>query len=611
MQSFVPTFTFRTNIIASPGQTTTAKNGVLIGHRETGGDLIVTSPGYPQPSIYEPLLLPAFTDGTSALNYMTKLGFNVAFGVRFDLNLPAPTSAALQVDGTWLLTWTTVPSNFYEITTLNAEGIITQGANTGNVLDAQIIVVGLAENAIMSVDPIMGSTFDIITAITLAGLINNSYPDPENTDEICMQVWYYYQSAVSLPTSPNGQPSAYISVLSDRDTTHSPNPATFALVAPTSAVVNGTSVTLTYPIAAANLGYLPFNKLGSTSLTQAVSLATGTFDSMTVNNTTVAIVLTDVTGTFDITNVINVALDSTVNVFTYLQENDAEINNVVSPYEILTSADYVTYADFFTGISVLNNGTFITKNKYFVQGILGNITTLPTLANTLPEYNSQLIKQISYPYQQMFLDIPFAATYLASAQAYVNNNPDVPYLPQEVYLTHIPISRNVQNRYNVVRNGNADVAMNKGWAVWGVSSQGRAYLVRDITSLITIPNTSITDVEFRFQHVWDVVRFITKDIYQQWQVFSVSPVINGGRILNSPDNQATFRDLVVGRLYFYQGLQLLQNVSAYADQVTVITNPSSPTGILVTIPAVIIPGLGSADVVLNIFSVYNVFTNAA
>jgi hypothetical protein len=58
-------------------------------------------------------------------------------------------------------------------------------------------------------------------------------------------------------------------------------------------------------------------------------------------------------------------------------------------------------------------------------------------------------------------------------------------------------------------------------------------------------------------------------------------------------------------------LNLVTNVAAYADLVTVVTNPSSPTGILVTIPAQIIPGVGSANVTLNIFSVYSTFTTTA
>ena len=284
-------------------------------------------------------------------------------------------------------------------------------------------------------------------------------------------------------------------------------------------------------------------------------------------------------------------------------------SNVPVPTKAVPTPLKSLFPIFYQNIIAINNGSQAVQQQFLVQGLYANITNSAMSAQNLDNsVNSQIFKAYSYPYFPSFIDIPYSAAQLASAQCYVEANKDAPFYPQDgVYLTSIPVASTPYNNYNTLPNGNANTAITQGWVPIAINQQGNAYIVKDITTLISINNVQI--IEFKAQHQWDVVRYMSAGIYNAWQIYSILPASNSGRQLNSPQFQSAFQAVVQGLITLWgsPSYNLLQNVSKYVGLVTVTTDPNNPEDIDVYVPAQIIPGLGSANVTINLFSVYQSF----
>lgn len=672
MTTFVPNINFQTNIILGGVTANPSKATLIFGHRSTvvngvDGVFIPSTPGLPQPEPYKPLYLGSFPSGNAALNYMSQLGFNVAYNPKFTLELGIPTTvgAVNSITGTQVLSYNGSNSFTSKLLNISFAGSIKE-ATTGTT--GTVLTLGLNQTTgILSITVQLNTSTGFLgtNATTLQGYNENGLPDETRTDEICMNVYNYFQAKTGLNSSPSGSPSAYISVLSQsdsnvvplintRDTTHSPNSTSFNLNGYSGATPNGDGTTtlrfktstsynkfllaeddkvitlengVTGILLESNelselnaslvdgFGWMPLTSLGQTKVT--IGAVSGILISTTfVNNsvTTFEVLVQDIgTIPFPSTGAVSVALDGSQSAFEYLQ--NIELSYATAAYS-LTKQSQLTVGgncyDFVNGVLAMNSGNNASDGKYLVQGIFGNTTVLANASQTLFNVvGSPYFKSVSYPYSPQFLDPYFNGVLMACALAYAEANKDAPYYPLDgVVLASIPVTNAITNRFNTNVGMNADTALSIGWTPIGINSNGYAFIIRDVTTLITNPGTNTTDVEFRYQHPWDVTRFMIKNVYDAFVIARQAPGFNNGFTLNSPYFAQNFENTVKGLLTQWGSpqFQLLQNVPLYLSLVSVKMNVSDPTQVDVFIPSQIIPGLSGANISINLFSVYANFS---
>lgn len=606
--TFMKTFTETVELVAGTLPTNETKKSLLFGQKFTSGDLFVAQSGYPQPNYYVPLELPTFADGTSALNYMKKLGFQVNLGFGFDLALPTP-DAIIPQGALTIVQWNSVPTNFTQLTGFDLSGTLSQLLVNADVKLAQIITVSMTQKAQLIV---YGTpAFTTSNPMGLTGVNNVVYPDPITTDPICCMVWDFYQTALSAPNSALGSPTALISVVSDRDPSITPVATPIALVDPVTALSVSGVTQLTYPTSAANLGYLPTTAWGATTVTQAVSNATGTYGGYTIDGSTVTIYVTDVTGSFDLTNTISIVLDNTINGGSEVYLNNINLNSAVLQYPIVDETSVTsTHADFYAVVDRLNTGNNVLQKNYGTFGIAGNVTSSPANAANLPDINNSNDIFVTYPYYPKFGNIPYenstnnvAAGRFASAVAYMLANQDAPFPAlTDALITHLPVATNWQTTsYSASAGGTGDQAVDEGWLPMAPNSLGQVRFLQSVTSLTTIPNTNIIDNEFRYTHVWQCVRVIKRAIAQLFVTCSTLPDNQGTAIL-SPAFLEQFKSGIMNALNFLQNQQVIQNLALYKDLITVTIDLTDPTQVDVYVPAQIIPQLNGGSALIKIFS---------
>lgn len=623
MANFMPYMTINVEFTAASATGNLSKNVLLIGQRNTSGELSLTQNGFMQPNYYIPFLLPNFPDGKSALAYLKNYGINSKMGIDFSLTFPAPDSLITSA-GVTTLVWDTVPPNFSDLLQFVLTGVVSQGAINATVRNA-MISAGKA-NLNVNGTPAFVLSGDTGGNVTLTGVNNINYPDPNATDPIALMVWDFYETALSAFSSPNGSPQAYISILSDRDNSITPSSTAIALPAPDAVTVNADdTVTLSFNYTdlsdLTGFGYLPTTVFGDTSLTQATSNATGTFQGFTVtpesSGGVAKITLSDVTGTFNTTDVLSVVLDNTVSLYDYL--NTIQLYAAVQQFPINTLNDInVTHKDFFDLIAKINLPSEVLNNHFGTYAMAGNLTILPSQAATLPNANDPYKILISYPYVYKFGDVPYENTdnnvaggRIASAVSYMLSNGDAPFPPLMLTtINHLPVSSSSNlTKYSSAPNGTGNIAAEQGWIPLAPNNSNQVQLLQSITSLTTIPNTNVEDIEFRYTHVWDCIRYIKFQVAQLYKRISVLPN-NQGSALLSNNFITSFREGIKSILFVAESLNIVQNVAAYQNQVIVRTDAAVPSQVDAYIPSQIIPQLNGANIMVNVFSaLYQFQTN--
>jgi len=624
LTTFVPYLNINTQLIPPQTAGNTTKQVLLIGQRKTNGTLYLTKNGFTQPNYYVPIQLPGFSNGLSALQYLANYGIQYQLGFDFTLSLPAPTTVST-ISGNTVLTWSTIPYGFNKLTNFALSGTLTQGSVNGTVQIANIIS-GVATLQIQGVVAYVTSA-NSGTSMTLVGVDNVQYPDPNNSDPIALMVWDFYESALSAYSSPNGAPTALISILSDEDNTISPSSSPKDLAVPNSVVINpddSVSLNYTYTTLSSliNFGYLPTTALGTTNVTQTTSNATGTFGGFIISPNSsggiVTILVTNVTGTFVTTtgNTIVVELDPTQNVFQFL--NNIDLYGAVQQFPINAPTDVTTkYADFYNGINILNDANQVLNNHYLTYGIAGNITLLPSQVGAIGSPNNFEYIIPTYPYVQKFGDIPYdndsntvGSGRVSSAIAYMLANGDAPYpsLMNSV-INHLPVS-SISNTtsYTFDPTGTGQLAIMQGLLPLAPNSNNVVQFLQSNTTMITLPNTTVPDVEFRYTHIWDCVRSVKYNVAQLYKTISVLPN-NQGSALISPQFLLQFRNGIISILYSLQNLNVVKNVALYENLVTVTQDTVNPNQVNATVPSQMIAQLNGASINILVFSSIYQFTN--
>ena len=189
-------------------------------------------------------------------------------------------------------------------------------------------------------------------------------------------------------------------------------------------------------------------------------------------------------------------------------------------------------------------------------------------------------------------------------------NGDAPYPPlMSATIDHLPVSSLAYSiSYSNIQNGTADIAINQGWLPFAPNSSGVVSFLESVTTLITIPNTSTPDNEFRYTHVWDSVRWLKQQVATLYTTISKLPN-NAGSALISPQFIRQFRTGIQAILVRGQTLGIFENVSTYVKLVTVNQDSTNPNQVDAYVPCQIIPQLNGANVTINVFSSLTAFNN--
>jgi len=254
------------------------KQAMVFASRKLNGNnqLILPQGSTPMPSLYIPFRLAAYTDPISALVELRKMGFQYTLGLTFNATFSAPDNVTSDpVSGLTILTWNSPTVGIQNLVGENPSGSVTQN-NSSIISTGTIKSVSVVGNQSFMVLSLVNSSpnFTSSNSIVINAQLTSQSPDPTLSDEICVAVYWYYKqfaSAAKFTTSPNLWCSVTVDV---RDISISPTDTPIVLVSPTAADTpdNEQSFNLTYPLTAHNLGLLPTNYLGQTTVTQTVSL---------------------------------------------------------------------------------------------------------------------------------------------------------------------------------------------------------------------------------------------------------------------------------------------------------------------------------------------------
>lgn len=582
-----------------------------VGHRSLIGEEaelspLSPSPGYPQVQYFQPFTMPPLGSGVQALSYMQSLGFTVNYGLSGTLILPAPTTVTVNANSTVTLTYSFMPANYNILLQTGVTATVTQATSsaTGTFLTASGTAFAL------TVGSVSGS-FVTTSADTISiAYINNTLglPDPNRTEEICMQMYYIYQvmNNITGGTQYNfTSPSVFISVLTDRETNgdFGPNPGTLALGIPTAtAVQTDGSVYIGYASAPTYAAYVPITQLGNSTLTQLVSAATGTIlgtlAPYTISGCAFVIHIGTVTGTFNTTNIVDMNLDATQTVFVNM--DNRPFTCIVDPYNVAINTDINTnQAEFFDYIAQVNQPTETEKGHFGVFGVFANTTIPAQSMGTLPtDVNSNWYAPVYYPYVPLVGEYPQSAAVVAAAVASFFSCNTAPYNPQSnVIIPALLSSANIQNRVTLGTTGVScsEIALDLGWSPLCVNAASQVFPARLITGQTTLPNTSVIDTEFFPLTTWQIVTYFQQQLYVALLAMGIK------QLRESPQVLSKVRGTVVGIMLNFQDLGMFENVATLSKKVVVVQS-NIPDTILIQVPITVIPELASAFVQVGLIS---------
>lgn len=648
-------FLQKVNEIGANNVSSPSRNCLLLGKRlvgTTNSRVYLSKPMYDRPNYIEPITLPSFSDGKSALTYMKNLGFRVKFGQTNELEMTAPNS--IEKNGTLtLLVWNVVPTKFSLLVTAQSQGTVSQGSGLG-MANGNIIAVGYRIKDGVTQGVITCSTNDTFTInniVTINSQLNLTFPDPNETDPIACMCFWFYQTAILQPQNIDGAPTAIISVLPQNATSASYVDA-IAMTKPDSVVGNDLFYNYTdiqtdtvngnQYIDIVGAGLLPLTYLNSSCLVQqnqtALSNDVDKEEKKKVNkNNDNAIVVSAIYngysidtvakkliihtlgatgGVFNTTSAISVTVgDEPQTVFGYLKGID--IRAVVPQYEI-ASSDYITqtHTDIFDGVAVLNNGTQALENHFLTFAICGNISTLPPqMTNLALNFNNYSYIFPQYPYIPSFGDIQLdgitnstkvGASCVACQVAYCIANQDLTSTNNEKSSIiginlNLPVCSQANTPNFSYNNMWSNIAVEQGLLTLSPNNIGGVVIDKSVTNQVYLPNTNVRNIEFQQIFVWSTVYEIKKVVAETVEVVIMKTDNSGTKVISNL-LLVQIQKAIISKFQQLENVGLLMNVKLYASQITVTRDISNPTIILIDAPAQIVPSLTAVEATINLYS---------
>lgn len=530
--------TVKNTLLPSLNPTSPLMTGMLFSQRKLNinNNIQLAQSGTTQPSLYQPFYLGAYQNGLDALTELKKKGFTFTLGTSFQETIIPPSSVTINnITGITTLKWNSGMVGLQYLIGQNPTGAVTQGTAGGTLRN--ISVEG--DVSILELIPVSGSpAFTTSAQIQLNATLANLFPNPKTSDPVCVQVYWFYEGYATQPKNTTS-PDLWVSVsISGIDTSWTnPVGSPIALIAPATVVNNpDTSVSLEFPVTDNNLGLLPTQYFGNSTVTQATSTATGAFNGFTVamgsNGTTLScyVNVINVVGTFDHTDAITVLLDTSQNGFNYIL--DKEISSFALGANVHALSELTTtYSGFYNGILSLQSPLASEQKKYTVQGYFGYA----------PLYQNQYsLSSLVTPDTTAFkatvrLDIPTLLQYpnLGGVNAvmsmFMDLNNDVPY--NACSGSGVIINQTASSNKSTYPDNNiANQLTGQGWTVLMPNSTGQLYPYRNVNCLQT--NGGKVDNEYRFEEAIQKLRWVTKNLAETCEATCLNT--DGTRKNNSP-----------------------------------------------------------------------------
>lgn len=534
--------TLRNIFEPTPNNPNASKTGLVFASRKLSAtnQLILPLGNAEQPSPYIPFKLSAFKDGISALAALAKLGFKYKLGSNFKSSLPAPDSVVTDsVAGIVYLTWLSTTTGLEQLASSNPTGSITQQSVSALATIKKVETTTTA--TVIQVVMINGSpAFTTTGTVDIDVTLSFAAPDPENSDEVCVFAFWYFQKYATQAAPFNTSPDLWISTLIDGvNTSISPQSTPIQLAASSVAILADDSVNLTYPITAENLGLLPTAYFGSSVVNQGTEenaiTASGTFNGFKVSNSNVIINVTNVTGTFNSTLPNTVKLDVSRNGATLL--GNVEIGAVAMCYPVPNkTTSSANHADFEAVIIALRTPEAVRLNKFNVIGYYGFVPSYigqyPLSAYTAPDtmafcftLKADIPTVFQYPCntamvvaQSMFTDL--------------NNDPSYEADAGEQSILNLTVSNNkaswlsLADCEQLTKQGITVVAINEN-----ISGEGIPYWYQRVCTYQTQSGTD--DIEYRYMSLQLKKRWLDKNIELANRKATINPT-TGQRRNNDP-----------------------------------------------------------------------------
>lgn len=661
----------KVNEVGANNLSSPSRNCLLLGKRivgfEGGTDdydrLYLANTGYNPPNYIEPIQLPAFSNGKSALDYMKNLGFRVKYGQNNVLVLTAPDTVTPNGSVT-TLTFNNPPPQFSLLVSANAKGTITQ--NAGLLPNFNGTILNVIYNTVDSqtVGQIIISTNDTFSTtgnVTITSSINLTFPDPDGTDPIAMMAYWFYQTALVQPQNIDGSPSAYISVLPQPAssiqydapiTMNKPDAVTAIDTTNYDLLYNFTEISTDAEngnryIQIKGIGLLPLSYINDgCKVTQnqptptpteeqpknkkivADTVVSGVYNGYSIDYVAKKIIIHVMasSGVFDAINAISITVsDSPQNALQYLKGID--IRCVIPQYEI-TSKDYVTqtHKDLFDELTVLNNGTQSLENHFLTFAVCGNISTLPPqMTNLGLTFNNPTYIFPQYPYLASFGDIQLngsdentkvGGASVACQVAYCIANQDLTSVNNEKssimgIQLNLPVCSSANKPNFSYNQAWSKIAIEQGLLTLSPANTGNVVIDNSVTNQVYLPNTNVRSVEFQQAFVWSTV-YLLRVITAQVVITAITKTDNSGTKVISDKLLKDIQSALISEFQQLNNVGLLMNVALYANQITVYRNPNDPTIILIDAPAQIVPSLTTVLATINLYSAsYNFNTQGA
>lgn len=592
-------FTFINANIAATGTTPAPVLSLLLISKR--GTINANTLGELDIPLYQPFVIPSENTGSGqdVLNYLRSLGATINLGISNSINLVAPEDVNI-VGSTVQLIWDEEPVGWQDLLAGSITGSVTQGAATGTILT-------VSQSSFMLTLGNITGTFATSGVVTI-NYVNQSIaiPDGKQTETFALDL-YYAVEAMNLTNTLNltfGKPSISISIVSDRDSPYNPNAAPVTLGVPDDVVDNGDgTVSIFYDTAPANWIYVPQTTLGTSGVSQATSLATGTIVQQlsaqyTPTGSGVGLLLTDVEDDFNTTNIVSLILDNTVSIFSLLGTNYYKF--VQQTYAILNNTAFnTTYAQFRDYINSVNSEDASSNGLLGTFGVIA-VSSVPYASYlTTAQPNSNNFIYANYYYPNRIGDIYISAGQVAASLAGALSCNLPPFNPMDgIALNGLPVSSDTSTYLNtLVPTGQGEALLQYGQTPIGVSSTtGQAYIVNPVTTQITIPNSGVIDQEFYDVGTWQVVN----EIKYRLDTAVKAPIFLNSRL--TPKTLINLSNAVYNALKEAESENMIFNVDALKPFTTVVLNPADPHGVIINCEIQVAPAYTGTTININLIS---------
>lgn len=548
------------------------------------------------------------------LNYFKNtIGATVTQGIESTITLIAPDAVTVSVINSQsftLLTWNSEPAGWENISGITLNGVASQTSASGTIFSVS------STGYTLTLSNVTGIFTTLETVLLNYTNTSVTAPDGQATEQFVLDSYYAAAALNGNESTFNVSvttPNIYLLIVSDVDGVFNPNATPFSLGLVDRVIDNGDgTLTFEWDTQPTNWLYVPQNMVGNSIVANPPNTATflqQLAPQYTTTGEAYAMKVEPIGGsTFADNDPITMTLDDTFSILTVAEQNYYKIINV--NYDLTDSTDITNAAGtlypFTQYLSTINSNIAPQSGQYGSIGIVGMTNvTVPELM-TFGDINNANYSIPFYYYQQMLGDIYISAGQLAASYAAIIASNEVPYPNLDGFvLNGFPVSSDTNSFISVGTNQDSDTILNKGLTPIGVNTESEPYIVRPVSTQLTIPGSGEPDNEFYDMHVQQVIRELK---LRTWDV-SQLPQFQNALITNILLNR--IETAVYGMLKQAEIENMIFDVDALKDTIVAVQDSENPNQVDISYEVKITAALEIQVYNINIISSINTTTLAA